>query len=51
MKTCPYCKKEYEDTWSNWYSKYCCKECYNKGKSLYNIGDIVYTYDRVLFNL
>ena len=49
MKTYPYCKKEYEDTWSNWHNKYCCKECYNKGKTLYNIGDIVYTYDNIKF--
>ena len=49
MNTCPYCKKEYEDTWSNWHNKYCCKKCYNKGKTLYNIGDIVYTYDNIKF--
>lgn len=45
LKTCRYCNKQYEDNWSNWVSKYCCRECYIHKKKLYNINDIVYTYD------
>ena len=44
-KTCRYCKQKYEDNWTNWVSKYCCKECYRHKKRLYNIGDIIYTYN------
>lgn len=45
LKTCRYCKKQYEDNWSNWVSKYCCKECYRNKKRLYNKEDTIYTYN------
>jgi len=45
LRTCRYCKQQYEDTWSNWVSKYCCKDCYRNKKRKFNIGDKIYTYD------
>ena len=45
LRTCRYCNKQYEDNWSNWVSKYCCKECYRHKKRLYNKNDTIYTYN------
>ena len=45
LRTCKYCKNQYEDNWSNWASKYCCRECFRNKRRLYNIGDTVYTYN------
>lgn len=45
LKTCRYCKQKYEDNWSNWVSKFCCSNCYRRRRSLYKIGDNIYTFD------
>ena len=44
MKTCPLCGNKYSDSWTNWYSKYCCKECYKNSNTKFNLNDKVYTY-------
>ena len=44
MKTCPLCGNKYSDSWTNWYSKYCCKECYKNSNTKFNLNDKIYTY-------
>lgn len=45
LKTCRYCNNKYEDNWSNWVSKFCCRNCYKTKQTKYKINDTVYTYD------
>lgn len=44
MKTCLLCGNKYDDTWTNWYSKYCCKNCYINSNTKFKVNDKVYTY-------
>ena len=43
MKTCLFCKKKYEDYWTNWYNKYCCSECFRNKETKYKEGNKIYT--------
>lgn len=44
-RTCIFCNNKYQDTLSNWYSKFCCRNCYNNKETKFNENDIVYTYN------
>ena len=45
LRTCKYCNEKYNDNWNNWISKYCCKNCYRNKKTLFRVGDKIYTYN------
>lgn len=44
-KTCPICKKQKVNRWQEWYSKYCCRECYLSAESILQVGQQVFSYE------
>lgn len=45
LKTCKLCENKYENTWSNWYNKYYCKNCFKILEPKFKIGEYVYSYE------
>lgn len=50
IRTCKICRNKYEDTFSNWHNKFCCRNCYEDKVSKFKENDIIYTYDNKKVN-